>query len=150
MNEGRDQDEIVEWERQIAERRAPYETLLNEELTDAIIGAAIEVHRALGPGLLEAAYRDCLCRELELRNIPFTKEQPLSLRYKGLEVRTAYRTDIIVNSAVIVELKSVEHILDVHKAQLYTYMRLAQVPVGLILNFNVEKLIQGIVRRSLQ
>jgi GxxExxY protein len=119
------------------------------ELTQAIIGAAIEVHRALGPGLLESAYLACLCRELELRGIPFDKEFKLPVSYKGEEIDCGYRVDILVDNRVVVELKAVEGIERVHEAQLLTYMRLGEWNVGLIINFNVPVLKEGIRRRVL-
>src|SRR5438552_17641279 len=117
------------------------------EITEAIIGAAIEVHRALGPGLLESAYLQCLCRELQLRGLPFLCEQPLPLVYKGLDC--GYRVDLIVAETVVVELKIVDHLARVHDAQLLTYLRLGGWKVGLLINFNVELLRNGIHRRVL-
>src|SRR5205085_4078697 len=119
------------------------------EMTQAIIGAAIEVHRTLGPGLLESAYRECLCRELELKNLQFEKEQGLPLEYKGLKLDQGYRVDIIVYNQVVVEVKAVEGLLPVHEAQLMTYMRLGGWRVGLLINFNVLVLKDGIRRRIL-
>jgi GxxExxY protein len=119
------------------------------EITQAIIGAAIEVHRTLGPGLLESAYRECLCRELELKNLQFEKEQGLPLEYKGLKLDQGYRVDIIVYNQVVVEVKAVEGLLPVHEAQLMTYMRLGGWRVGLLINFNVPVLKDGIRRRVL-
>ena len=118
-------------------------------LTSEIIGAAIEVHRHLGPGLLESAYQRCLARELELRTIPFRYECPLPLEYKGLRVRCGYRVDILVADAVAVETKSIEAIAPVHEAQLLTYMRLGGWKVGLLINFNVLALKTGIRRKVL-
>ncbi len=116
------------------------------EITGAIIGAAIEVHRHLGPGLLESAYEECLCRELSLREIPFERQKPLPLEYKGLRLECGYRLDLLVGSLVVVEVKAVEEILPVHEAQLLTYMRLGRWPIGLLINFNVPVLKQGIRR----
>lgn len=116
------------------------------ELTRAIIGAAIEVHRVLGPGLLESAYEECLCRELDLRGIPFERQKPLPLGYKGLKLECGYRIDLVVANTVVVEIKSVEAILPIHEAQLLTYMRLGGWKVGLLMNFNVPVLRQGIRR----
>jgi len=115
------------------------------EITTAIIGAAIEVHRALGPGLLESAYEECLCRELTLRQIPF-EQRPLPIKYKGLELDAGYRLDLLVAERVIVELKAVETLLPIHEAQLLTYLRLGGWKVGLLINFNVPVLKQGIRR----
>jgi len=116
------------------------------ELSQRVIGAAIEVHRALGPGLLESAYQNCLCRELELRQIPFTSEHPLPLEYKGLNLECGYRLDILVGDLVIVELKSVEKIQPVHEVQLLTYLRLTNLWLGLLMNFNSITLKEGIRR----
>src|SRR5438876_9927177 len=98
--------------------------MTNNEITEAIIGAAIEVHRALGPGLLESAYRQCLCHELQLRGLPFVCERPLPVTYKGLRLECGYRVDLIVADAVVVELKTVDRSAPVHDAQLFTYLRL--------------------------
>jgi GxxExxY protein len=117
------------------------------ELTEAIIGAAIEVHRALGPGLLESAYQQCLCRELSLRHIPFEVERQLPVMYKGQQVDCGYRLDLLVNNAVVVEIKSVETLLPVHEAQILSYLKLGGWPVGLLINFNVTLLKNGIRRR---
>ena len=116
------------------------------ELTNDIIGAAIEVHRALGPGLLESAYEECLGRELELRHIPFERQHPLQVDYKGLHLDCGYRLDLLVGGAVVVELKVVETVLPVHKAQMLTYLKLGGWKAGLLLNFNAAVLRDGIVR----
>ena len=118
-----------------------------EELTQAIIGAAIEVHRHLGPGLLESVYEACLCHELELRGIPFRKELPMPVSYKGLELEAGYRIDILVQEVVVVELKAVDELIPVHEAQLLTYLRISGKKVGLLINFNVPVLKDGIIRR---
>jgi GxxExxY protein len=123
--------------------------LLYEELTRQIIGAAIEVHRVLGPGLLESVYERALCHELTLRNLSFKRQIAMSLHYKGIELEGGFRLDIVVAEKVIVELKSIAQILPVHEAQLLTYMRITNKPVGLIINFNVPVLKHGIVRRVL-
>lgn len=119
------------------------------QLTEAIIGAAMEVHRALGPGLLESAYEECLCRELNLRGIPYERQKELPLVYKGARVDVGYRLDLLVAGAVVVEIKTVEKILPVHEAQLLTYMRLGGWKVGLLLNFQVPVMKQGIRRMVL-
>ena len=119
-------------------------------LTGEIIGAAIEVHRHLGPGLLESAYQRCLARELELREIPHQCEWPLPLEYKGLRVGCGYRVDILVANAVVVEIKSIESLAPVHEAQLLTYMRIGGWKVGLIINFNVLILKSGVRRKVLE
>ncbi len=118
-------------------------------LTKEIIGAAIEVHRHLGPGLLESVYQQCLAKELELRKIPFRYEWPLPLDYKGLRMKCGYRVDILVADLVVVEAKSIEAIAPVHEAQLLTYMRLGGWKVGLLINFNVLVLKNGIRRKVL-
>ncbi len=117
-----------------------------KDLTAEIIGAAIEVHKALGPGLLESAYQICMAHELALREIPFDKEKSLPVTYKGVEVECGYRLDFIVAEKVVVELKSVDEIHPVHKAQLLTYLKLTGLRIGLLLNFNVPVLKDGIVR----
>jgi GxxExxY protein len=117
--------------------------------TAAIIGAAIEVHRQLGPGLLESAYEQCLCHELHLRGLPFKCQVDLPVSYKGLQLDCGYKIDLVVGEEVIVELKSVEKILPVHEAQLLTYLKLAGKKVGLLINFNSSLLTQGIIRRVL-
>jgi GxxExxY protein len=123
--------------------------LYEKELTSEIIAAAIEVHRHLGPGLLEAVYNQCLRHELTLRNIPFETEQPLVVVYKGVKLDCGYRLDFIVANKVVLELKAVESLLKVHEAQLLTYLRLTGCRVGLLMNFNVPVLKQGVIRRVL-
>jgi GxxExxY protein len=118
-------------------------------LTEAIIGAAIEVHRHLGPGLLESTYRYCLCREFELRGIPFRAEFPLPVMYKGTAIDCGYRMDILVDERVVLELKAIEKFDKIHEAQLLTYLRLGGWKVGLLMNFNVPVLKDGIRRRVL-
>ena len=118
-------------------------------LTREIIGAAIEVHRHLGPGLLESAYQQCFAKELELRGIPYESESPLPLEYKGLRVNCGYRVDFLVANSVVIETKAVEAIAPVHEAQLLTYMRLGGWKVGLLINFNVLVLKTGIRRKVL-
>jgi GxxExxY protein len=119
------------------------------EVTHAVIGAAIEVHRQLGPGLLESAYLECLSRELVLRGIPFEREKPLPLEYKGVYLECGYRLDLLVAGCVVVEVKSVEALAPVHDAQLLTYLRLGGWRVGLLINFNVAALKSGIHRKIL-
>ncbi len=118
-------------------------------LTREIIGCAIEVHRHLGPGLLESVYVKCLARELFLKQIPFTRECPLPLQYKGLRLECSHRLDLLVGDAVVVEIKSVEALAPIHDAQLLTYLKLGGWKVGLLINFNVQVLTQGIRRRVL-
>ncbi len=117
--------------------------------TASIIGAAIEVHRRLGPGLLESAYEQCLCHELHLRGLLFKCQVDLPVSYKGLQLDCGYKIDLIVADEVVVELKSVERILPVHEAQLLTYLKLSGKTVGLLINFNTSLLTQGIIRRVL-
>jgi GxxExxY protein len=117
--------------------------------TGAIIAAAIEVHRELGPGLLESAYEECLCHELHLRGMFFERQVGLPVSYKGLQLDCGYKMDLVVGQDVILELKCVEKILPVHEAQLLTYMKLSGRRVGLLINFNTSLLVQGIVRRIL-
>lgn len=117
------------------------------QITQAVIGAAMEVHRQLGPGLLESAYQECLCREFTIRGIPFEREHPLPVEYKGTRLECGYRLDVLVARAVVVEVKSVEVIAPVHEAQLLTYLRLGGWKVGLLINFNVPILKQGIRRK---
>jgi GxxExxY protein len=119
------------------------------EITHAVIGAAIEVHRQLGPGLLESAYLECLCRELVLRGIPFERERPLPLEYTGIHLECGYRLDLLVAGCVVVEVKSVEALAPVHDAQLLTYLKLGGWRVGLLINFNVAVLKNGIHRKIL-
>ncbi len=116
------------------------------QTTEAIIGAAIEVHKHLGPGLLESAYEECLCHELHLRNIPFQRQVPLPVVYKGTKLDCGYRIDLLVKNEVIVELKAIDSILPIHEAQALTYMRLGSWKVGLIINFNVPIVVKGIKR----
>jgi GxxExxY protein len=118
-----------------------------DEWSNKFIGAAIEVHRHLGPGLLEEAYEDCLCRELELRGIPFQRQHPVDIEYKGVVVPRAYRMDVFVAGLVVVELKSVEKMDPIFEAQLLTYLRLTNRWLGLLVNFNVPVLKDGSKRR---
>jgi GxxExxY protein len=117
--------------------------------TSAIIGAAIEVHRHLGPGLLESAYEECLCHELHLCGLAFERQVERPVSYKGLKLDCGYRIDLIVQKEVVLELKAIERILPIHQAQLLTYMKLSGMRVGLLINFNVPLLTQGIIRRVL-
>ncbi len=117
-----------------------------DDLSNRVIGCAIEVHRELGPGLLESTYEQCLAHELKLRGIAFTLQQPLPVTYKGLHLDCGYRVDVLVENKLILELKSVETITGIHQAQLLTYMKLADIGTGLLLNFNVAKLKEGMKR----
>jgi GxxExxY protein len=116
------------------------------EVTRAIIGAAIEVHRTLGPGLLESVYEECLARELTLRQIPFERQKALSLEYKGLRLECGYRLDLLVAEMVVVEVKAVDTVPRITEAQLLTYMKLGGWKVGLLINFHVPVLSKGIKR----
>jgi GxxExxY protein len=120
-----------------------------EDLTREIIGAAIEVHKTVGPGLLEGVYEECLCHELKLRNLSFERQLIVPITYKGVALDCGYRLDVVVESTVILELKSVDRIHPIFEAQLLTYMRLLQMPVGLLINFNIPILRSGIVRKVL-
>ncbi len=120
------------------------------ELTEAVIGAAIEVHRGLGPGLLESAYLACMRRELTMRGLPFRSEVPLPVAYKGVQIDCAYRIDLLVDERVVVELKAIDALEPIHEAQLLTYLKLGGWQVGLLINFNVAVLKTGIKRRVLR
>jgi len=122
---------------------------IRDPLTGSIIGAAIEVHRFLGPGLLESTYEECLCHELHLRGLSFRRQVNLPVEYKGLLLDCGYKIDLLVEEEVVLELKAVEKLLPVHQAQLLTYLKLAHKRVGLLVNFNVPLLTQGIIRRVL-
>ncbi|MGQ0713072.1 MAG: GxxExxY protein [Gemmatimonadaceae bacterium] len=117
-----------------------------DPLTAGAIGAAIEVHRTLGPGLLESAYRECLCRELRQRGLVVERERAVPLVYKGIRVEVGYRVDLLVNERLPIELKCVERLAPVHTYQMITYLRLLGLHVGLLINFNVRLLKEGIVR----
>ncbi len=119
------------------------------KIAEQIIGAAIEVHKALGPGLLESAYEECLCRELTLREIPFARQRPLPVEYKGVRLDCGYRIDLLVAEAVVVEIKAVGAIEPIHEAQLLSCLRLGGWKLGLLINFNVSVLKDGIRRRVL-
>jgi len=112
----------------------------------AVVGAAIEVHRHLGPGLLESVYEAALCRELWLRGLRVERQVPVRVSYKGVELGSQIRLDLLINSVVVVEVKSVERLAPVHRAQLLTYLKLTGYPVGLLFNFNVELLKNGMRR----
>ena len=124
-------------------------TTVNEinRITEEIIGAAIEVHKALGPGLMESAYKECLCHELTLRSIKFKRQVPLPLSYKGIMLDCGYRLDLLVDDQVVVEIKAVEQLIPIHDAQLITYLKLGGWCIGLLINFNVPILKQGIHRK---
>ena len=117
--------------------------------TSPIIGAAIEVHRELGPGLLESAYEHCLCHEFTLRELDFRRQVDVPVYYKGLKLDCGYKIDFVVGNDIVVELKAVDKLLPVHEAQLLAYLSLLHKRVGLLINFNVPVLVQGIIRRVL-
>jgi GxxExxY protein len=117
-----------------------------DELSNRVIGCAIEVHRALGPGLLESTYEHCLAYELGQAEIDFKLQHPLPVLYKGVKLDCGYRVDVLVQGQLILELKSVETVLGIHQAQLLTYMKLATIRTGLLINFNVSRLKDGIKR----
>ena len=115
-------------------------------ISEKAIGAAIEVHRHLGPGLLESSYHACLCRELELQEITYRSQVSIPLEYKGIQIAKSYVIDLLIEDCVVVELKSVDKLLPIHSAQLMTYLRLLRVSSGLLMNFNVDALPHGIRR----
>ncbi len=120
-----------------------------DSLTETVIGAAIEVHRTLGPGLLESAYEECLCYELECRNLKFARQLALPIHYKAITLDCAYRMDVVVENLLILELKAVDKLLPIHDAQLLTYLRLSGLTTGLLMNFNVPVLKDGLKRMML-
>jgi GxxExxY protein len=126
--------------------RRDAETQSFNELTERVIGACIEIHRTLGPGLLESAYEECLCHELSVAGIPFERQKPLPVHYKNVKLDCGYRLDLVVEQKVIVELKAVENLLPIHEAQLLTYLKLSKLTLGLLINFNVAMLKHGIKR----
>jgi GxxExxY protein len=119
------------------------------ELTEVIIGSAMEVHRALGPGLLESAYEMCLCRELSIRGLRFEHQLPIPVEYKGVKLNCGYRADVVVEDSVLVEIKAIDSLIPVHEAQLLSYLKLGGWKIGLLINFNVELLKHGLRRRVL-
>lgn len=117
-----------------------------DKLSNRVIGCAIEVHRELGPGLLESTCEQCLARELSIQNISFEIQSPLPVQYKGLRLDCGYRVDLLIEKQLLIELKAVEKLLAIHEAQILTYMKLANVSIGLLINFNVMLLKDGIRR----
>jgi len=122
---------------------------IDDQITQQIIGYAIEVHRALGPGLLESAYESCLCHELSLNHVPHRRQVPLPVVYKGFKLDCGYRMDLVVLGEVVVEVKTVERLLPIHEAQLLTYLKLSGLKRGLLLNFHAAVLREGIKRMLL-
>ena len=120
--------------------------MVRDPVTEKVIGCAIEVHRALGPGLLESAYEQCMARELSLHSIRFRLQVPVPVQYKGIDLECGYRIDLLIDDQVLVELKSVDRLSAIHDAQLLTYMKLARIATGLLINFNSMRLIGGIRR----
>lgn len=120
--------------------------LLYEKLSHQVIGAIIEVHKMLGPGLLESAYEACLCHELSLRGLQFVRQQPLPVMYKGLSLDCGYRLDIVVEDKIVLELKSVHELHPIHEAQLLTYLKLSGYRLGFLINFNCERIIDSMKR----
>ena len=116
------------------------------DITGQVIGAAIEVHKTIGPGLLENIYEECICVELSNRGIPFERQKEIEIEYKGIKLESKYRIDILVNNLIVVELKSCDALLPIHEAQLLTYLKLTELKVGLLINFNVPILKEGIRR----
>jgi len=122
------------------------DTKRSDELSNAIIGAAIEVHKCLGPGLLESAYEECLCRELSLQNVSFERQKNIPVIYKGISLDCGYRLDLLIEGLVVIELKAVERVDPIHRAQLLTYLKLSDLWLGMLINFNVPVLKEGIIR----
>lgn len=119
------------------------------KLTESVIASAIEVHKALGPGMLESVYEECLCKELSLRKIKFTRQQPVPVEYKNTKLECGYRLDLLVEDTVVIEVKSIQKLAPIHEAQLLSYLRLGEWQVGLLINFNVLRLKDGIRRKVL-
>lgn len=126
--------------------KSPGESYAHGELTRKIIASALQVHRNLGPGLLESTYRTCLARELESSGLDFRQEVSIPIDYKGVDISGAYRADVIVENSVLLELKAVDRLLPIHEAQILTYLKLSGLSVGLLMNFNVTRLRLGIRR----
>ena len=129
-----------------SQRAAEKKCMIENEITEIIIGCAIKVHRVLGPGLLESAYEECLFYELNKTDLNIEKQKPLPLIYEDVKLECGYRMDIVVENKVIVEIKSVEALHDIHLAQILTYLKLSNTKVGLLINFNELKLIDGVKR----
>lgn len=123
--------------------------MFEEKLTENIIGSAIEVHRELGPGLLESAYEECMCHELKLRGLEYRRQIEIPVVYKAIQLQCGYRADLIIEEKVVVEIKAIEELKPVHEAQLLTYLRLTGIKIGFLMNFHVPVLKNGIKRRVL-
>jgi GxxExxY protein len=123
---------------------AVHETDRLDQLTEKIIGCAIAVHRGLGPGLLESAYEECLCYELKASQLRIDRQVPLPVVYKGVNLECGYRVDVVVESAVVLEIKAVERLIPVHDAPLLSYLKLSKLRVGLLMNFHVPALKSGL------
>ena len=126
--------------------RRDAETQSFKEVTEQVIGACIEIHKQLGPGLLESAYEECLCYELSTAGIRFERQKPLPVKYKSVNLDCGYRLDLVIEGKIILELKTVEHLLPIHEAQLLTYLKLSGLTLGLLINLNVPVLKNGIKR----
>jgi GxxExxY protein len=126
--------------------RRDAETQRANEITQRVIGACIDIHRQLGPGLLESVYEECLCYDLSMLNLEFERQKELPVAYKNVRLDCGYRIDLVVEKLVVVELKTVERLLPIHEAQLPTYLKLSALSVGLLINFNVPVLKQGVKR----
>lgn len=120
--------------------------MIDDQLTETVINAAMDVHSHLGAGLLESAYEQCLCHELALRKLPLERQVSLPVNYKGVHLHCGYRVDILIPERLIIEVKAVERLLPIHKAQIITYLKMTGIPVGLLINFNVAHLKNGIRR----
>ena len=120
-----------------------------DKLSNKVIGCALEVHKHLGPGLLESTYEQCLAHELKNGGIPFKLQHPLPVEYKGIKLDCGYRVDLFIDNEIIAELKSVDKVLPIHQAQLLTYMKLSRISIGLLMNFNVKYIKHGIKRMVL-
>jgi GxxExxY protein len=120
--------------------------LIHAALSASVIGACVEVHRVVGPGLLESAYHACLAQELVLRGLAFEHEKALPMHYKGIELEQGYRLDFVIEGTLVLEVKAVEQLLPIHEAQLITYLRLANLSVGLLINFHAPTLKAGLRR----
>ncbi|MBI2429070.1 MAG: GxxExxY protein [Ignavibacteriales bacterium] len=120
--------------------------MTRNQLSEKVIGLCIEIHRTLGPGLLESAYEECLCYELSKAELKFERQKPIPVKYKEVNLDCGYRIDVLVEDSLLIELKSVERVLPIHEAQILTYMKLSDIRLGLLINFNVTLLTKGIKR----